>query len=112
MNQRELKYSIMHNPDMTQSEKDREIGRLCGPYREMSDEELLQLIRDFTEEHGREPTQADLVYNGVLKSRFGPWNRMLERAGTRPIGKRYQERITNRNIKRKKKGCEDNNQHE
>ena len=46
----------------------------------MTDEELLQLVRDFTEENGREPMQADVLYDRELKQRFGPWNRMLEQA--------------------------------
>ena len=34
----------------------------------MTDEELLQLVRDFTEENGREPMQADVLYDRELKA--------------------------------------------
>ncbi len=57
----------------------------------MSDEELLQLVRDFTKESMAESRHKEMfIYDRELKARFGPWNRMLERAGTRPIGEHYQ----------------------
>ena len=84
MNQRELKKSIQDDPDLTGDEKAKKLNALRPPYVKMTDEELLQLVRDFTRENGREPTQKDVIYDRELKARFGPWNRMLERAGTRP----------------------------
>lgn len=48
MNQRELKQSIVEDPNLTDSEKVRKLNALCEPYTKMSDEELLQLVRDFT----------------------------------------------------------------
>ena len=66
----------------------------------MTDEELLQLVRDFTEENGREPMQADVLYDRELKHRFGPWNRMLERAGTRPVAQSYLDKQQRRREKR------------
>ena len=86
MTQRELKQRIMDDPDLTRDEKAKLLNALRAPYVKMSDEELLQLVRDFTRENGREPTQRDVIYDRELKARFGPWNRMLERAGTRPVG--------------------------
>ena len=65
----------------------------------MTDEELLQLVRDFTEENGREPMQADVLYDRELKQRFGPWNRMLERAGTRPVAQSYLDKQQRRREK-------------
>ena len=50
MNQRELKQSIEGDPNLTDSEKARKLNALCAPYTKMSDEELLQLVRDF--DHG------------------------------------------------------------
>ena len=85
MNQREIKQSIKDNPNLTATEKIQKLNEVRAPYKEMTDEELLQLVRDFTEENGREPMQADVLYDRELKQRFGPWNRMLERAGTRPV---------------------------
>ena len=100
MNQRELKQSIEENPNLTDSEKARKLNALCAPYTKMSDAELLQLVRDFTMEYGREPMRKDVLYDRELKARFGPWNRMLERAGTRPIGEHYQEKKERRKKKR------------
>ena len=100
MNQREIKQSIKDNPNLTATEKIQKLNEVRAPYKEMTDEELLQLVRDFTEENGREPMQADVLYDRELKQRFGPWNRMLERAGTRPIGEHYQEKKERRKEKR------------
>ena len=89
MNQREIKQSIKDNPNLTATEKIQKLNEVRAPYKEMTDEELLQLVRDFTEENGREPMQADVLYDRELKQRFGPWNRMLEQAGTRPVAQSY-----------------------
>ena len=91
MNQRELKQSIEEDPNLTDSEKARKLNALCAPYTKMSDAELLQLVRDFTMEYGREPTRKDVLYDRELKKRFGPWTRMLEKAGTRPVAEHYLE---------------------
>ena len=100
MNQRELKQSIEEDPNLTDSEKARKLNALCAPYTKMSDEELLQLVRDFVRENGREPMQKDVLYDRELKARFGPWPRMLERAGTRPVGEHYLEKKEKRKAKR------------
>ena len=52
------------------------------------------------EENGREPMQADVLYDRELKARFGPWNRMLERAGTRPVAQSYLDKQQRRREKR------------
>ena len=85
MNQRELKQSIEEDPNLTDSEKARKLNALCEPYTKMSDEELLQLVRDFTMEYGREPMRKDVLYDRELKKRFGPWPRMLEKAGVKDV---------------------------
>ena len=100
MNQREIKQSIKDNPNLTATEKIQKLNEVRAPYKEMTDEELLQLVRDFTEENGREPMQADVLYDRELKARFGPWPRMLERAGTRPVGTHYLEKKERRKKKR------------
>lgn len=102
MNQRELKQSIMDEPDLTGDEKAKKLNALRAPYVKMTDEELLQLVRDFTRENGREPMQKDVLYDRELKARFGPWPRMLERAGTRPVGEHYLEKKEKRKAKRAK----------
>ena len=68
----------------------------------MTDEELLQLVRDFTEENGREPMQADVLYDRELKQRFGPCNRMLGRSGTRPVAQSYLDKQQRRREKRRR----------
>ena len=68
----------------------------------MSDEELLQLVRDFTMEYGREPMRKDVLYDRELKKRFGPWTRMLEKAGTRPVSEYYLEGKKRRREKRER----------
>ena len=100
MNQRELKERIKNDPALTASEKVQRLNELRMPYKKMTDEELLQLVRDFTEENGREPMQADVLYDRELKARFGPWNRMLERAGTRPVAQSYLDKQQRRREKR------------
>ena len=102
MNQRELKERIKNAPALTASEKVQKLNELRMPYKAMTDEELLQLVRDFTEENGREPMQADVLYDRELKARFGPWNRMLERAGTRPVAQSYLDKKRRRKEKRER----------
>ena len=102
INQRELKQSIEENPNLTDSEKARKLNALCEPYTKMSDEELLQLVRDFTMEYGREPMRKDVLYDRELKKRFGPWTRMLEKAGTRPVAEHYLEGKKRRREKRER----------
>ena len=58
----------------------------------MSDEALLQLVRDFVAENNRLPERSDLLYDTVLKERFGPWGRMLEKAGVKEVAHSYLER--------------------
>lgn len=102
MNQREIKQSIKDNPNLTATEKIQKLNEVRAPYKEMTDEELLQLVRDFTEENGREPMQADVLYDRELKARFGPWNRMLEQAGTRPVAQSYLDKQQRRREKRRR----------
>ena len=102
MNQRELKARIKEDPNLTQGEKARRLNELRQPYRTLSDEELLQFVRDFTKENGREPMQADVLYDRELKERFGPWSRMLERAGTRPVAQSYLDKKRRRKEKRER----------
>ena len=102
MTQRELKARIKEDPNLTQGEKAKRLNELRQPYRALSDEELLQLVRDFTKENGREPMQADVLYDRELKERFGPWSRMLERAGTRPVAQSYLDKKRRRKEKRER----------
>ena len=98
--QRELKRKIKEDPNMTAEEKERTLCQLRKPYAALSDEELLQIVRDFTQQEGRAPERCDLLCDVVLKQRFGPWNRVLEKAGVRSVSPRYLEK--RRRIKEKR----------
>ena len=100
MNQRELKQSIEEDPNLTDSEKARKLNALCAPYTKMSDEELLQQVRDFTMEYGREPMRKDVLYDRELKKRFIPWTSMLVKAGYGSIAENDLEGKKRRREKR------------
>ena len=102
MTQRELKESIKNDPNLTDSEKARAIHQMEKPYQELSDEELLQLVRDFVAENGKLPARTDLIYDNVLKQRFGPWGRMLEKAGVKEVAQGYLDRRRRRKEKRER----------
>lgn len=102
MNQRELKQSIKDDPNLTNEEKERKLNKLREPYRKMTDEELLQLVRDFVAENNRLPGRSDLLYDTVLKQRFGPWGRMLEKAGVKEVAQFYLDRKRRRKEKRER----------
>lgn len=67
--------------------------RVTELYRQMSDEELLNEIRKKTEELGHPPRKEDMAGVRILKSRFGPWPRLLERAGVKPISEARKRKI-------------------
>ncbi len=102
MTQRELKTRIKEDPNLTSGEKAKRLRELAAPYRKLSDEQLLQLVRDFVAENNRMPERCDLVYDTVLKERFGPWGRMLEKAGVKEVAKTYLERKRRRKEKRER----------
>ena len=100
MTKQMTKKEIAESKTMTEYEKQKMLNEMRAPYKTMSDEKLLQLVRDFTEEHGREPMRKDVLYDRELKKRFGPWTRMLEKAGTRPVSENYLEDKKRRREKR------------
>lgn len=102
MTKQMTKKEIAESKTMTEHEKQKLLNELREPYKAMSDEELLQLVRDFTEENGREPMRKDVLYDRELKKRFGPWTRMLEKAGTRPVSECYLEGKKRRREKRER----------
>ena len=46
-----------------------------------SDEELLNIVRNKANELGRPPKKTETIGFVCLKMRFGPWPRVLEKAG-------------------------------
>ena len=102
MNQRELKARIKNDPNLTGGEKAKKMREVAAPYRKLSDEELLQLVRDFVAENNRMPERCDLLYDTVLKERFGPWGRMLEKAGVKEVAQSYLDRRRRRKEKRER----------
>lgn len=82
-----------------QSEEDKKMARL---YAKMTDEELMEMIRRRTEELGRLPNKLDIPASFYLKSRFGPWPRLLEKAGVKPVPENRQRKIEARRRKQKK----------
>ena len=102
MNQRDLKARIKNDPNLTGGEKAKKLREVAAPYRKLSDEELLQLVRDFVAENNRMPERCDLLYDTVLKERFGPWGRMLERSGVKEVAQPYLDRRRRRKEKRER----------
>ena len=47
------------------------------------------------------PERCDLLYDTVLK-RFGPWGRMLEKAGVKEVAQSYLDRRRRRKEKRER----------
>lgn len=87
MTQRELKARIK-TTRTDGGEKAKKLREVAAPYRKLSDEELLQLVRDFVAENNRMPERCDLLYDTVLKERFGPWGRNAgkgRREGSRAV---------------------------
>ena len=70
---------------------------LLSKYQQMSDEELLAVVQQKAAELGRRPLKSEMELTWYLKERFGPWTRMLEKAGLKPASKTHQRRkATNR----------------
>ena len=61
-------------------------------YRRESDQELLEKLQVMAEELGRLPKRNEVPFAYELKGRFGPWPRVLEAAGLKEIGARYQRK--------------------
>jgi hypothetical protein len=61
-------------------------------HRNDTDEELLQYLRDMAKEQGRTPRKHDVPGFTYVKSRFGPWPRVLEKAGLKEIKEKKSRR--------------------
>jgi len=65
---------------------------LLSKYKQMSDEELLAVVQQKAVELGHRPLKSEMELTWYLKERFGPWTRMLEKAGLKPASKTHQRR--------------------
>lgn len=72
---------------MTQEE-----SYVIARYKLMSDEELYDVLRMKAEELGRLPIKNDVVCAEYFKQRFGPWPRILEQAGLKPVSEVHLRR--------------------
>lgn len=70
--------------------------------KKMTDEELLDCVRRVAEELGRPPKRLEVPENLQLKSRFGPWPRILEMAGVKEPTQARLEKLDRRKEKRKR----------
>lgn len=70
-------------------------------YKEMSDEQLLDIIRLWTEELGHPPTKNDVSYAFYFKQRLGPWNRILEQAGVKEVSAGRKQKLKARQARQK-----------
>lgn len=82
---------------------DDELRAFTAKYKKMSDEELLDIIREKYKELGRMPNRSDIPVSGYFKSRFGPWPRVLEAAGVKPVSEVYARRVEARKAKHRAK---------
>lgn len=69
----------------------------------MTDEDVFLYLRKKAVQLGRPPKRSDFVeLDGKLKMRFGPWPRLLEAAGLKPVSERRLEKEGSSRRKRKK----------
>ena len=50
-----------------------------------TDEELLKRLKNLAEELGRLPKKEDVPGAYYIKQRLGPWPRIMEKAGLKPV---------------------------
>lgn len=66
--------------------------RMLMQYTKMSDAEILDLVRNLTKKLGHPPRKQDMLCPWYLKQRFGPWHRILETAGVKPVSEKQQKK--------------------
>lgn len=82
---------------------DPEIEATVKKYEKMTDEEIFEMMREYTVKLGRLPKKADIPCAFYFKVRFGPWPRFLETAGVKPVSETYMRRMESRQERIKKK---------
>lgn len=64
-------------------------NKFAEEHKKCSDAELLNIVKEKAEELGRVPKKHEVLGFVLIKSRFGPWPRVLEKAGLKiPGGKK------------------------
>ena len=56
-------------------------NKFAEEHKKCSDDELLDMVKEKAEELGRAPKKHEVLGFVLIKSRFGPWPRVLEKAG-------------------------------
>lgn len=74
-----------NNSENAASERRKEIMRLEAEFAKQhkhdSDAELIQYLRSIADKLGHIPKKREILGYALIKSRFGPWPRVLEMAG-------------------------------
>lgn len=78
---------------------EKQLEEIVYEYSQKTDEELLDVVRKYTEELGRVPKREEVPGSRYIKSRFGPWPRVLERAGVKEPSPVYERRAKARKEK-------------
>jgi hypothetical protein len=82
----------------------------CEKYEEMSDEEVLHLLRVHAARLDHLPAKHEIPDADYYRKRFGPWPRVLEKAGLKPPSPsklRRQEADRKKRLERRRKQCKD-----
>lgn len=59
-------------------------------YKNETDEQLYQRLRDLAAELGRIPKKSEVPGSGYIKTRLGNWPRIMEQAGIKPVRQKYR----------------------
>lgn len=57
----------------------------CQQYEDMTDEEVLDLLRKYAAQLDHPPAKYEVPDADYFRKRFGPWPRVLEKAGLKPF---------------------------
>ena len=95
-------YSYMEKQQKVVYTED-ELRKITARYKKLSDDQLLDIIREKNRELGRLPNRADVPASGYFQHRFGPWPRVLEAAGVKPVSEVYVRRAEARKAKHRAK---------
>ena len=71
-------------------------GKYIDIYREKTDEELYQYLKDLAAKLGRPPLKADVPGYCYIKKRLGSWPRILEQAGLKQVTEKRKKKLAQR----------------